>query len=318
MTNWQIFKDMNTAWTTNVYAQERNILTLSAFSAGSVIVELVTTTPAGFSAKYSIPASGILSIDLSDLVRIATTGGFTVTECDANGDALSAAVLLSWNTIGKISPLSAIIPPFDMEETNDVRICPPYMILSGADFVAELLCEFRAESQWTIDEIDSEGEPTGGTAQMPSLPIDPGTVFFNLYKTNSPIYARTIKPTECGRRYALVEWVSYTGATRRHVFEIVGVTTETTEEVNVETLTNEYDIRKNRRDGFTLRLENLTAYDVWYYSDLITSSDVKISVDGARWYAVQVTAKKQTIPNSDEGKLNVLKIPVNYRKYDTL
>ena len=88
--------------------------------------------------------------------------------------------------------------------------------------------------------------------------------------------------------------------------------------LQIDTINNEYDERKGRRDGFTLKLEGLSRYDMWYYGDILTSSKVRVSFDGTTWRQVQVTGKAIKLPMSDEGALNVLEIPVNYRHYDTL
>lgn len=52
---------------------------------------------------------------------------------------------------------------------------------------------------------------------------------------------------------------------------------------------------KSRKKEITLKLDDLTAYDLWYYSDLLTSSNVFAYVDG-EWQRIQVITKSINIP----------------------
>jgi hypothetical protein len=102
------------------------------------------------------------------------------------------------------------------------------------------------------------------------------------------------------------------------VFEVVKLTEEAINEVELGMMNNEYDVRKGKRISFALRLEDLTAYDYWYYSDLISSSNVKVALRGTDYKLVQVTEKKSVIPESNECGLFTLEIPINFVRYDTV
>jgi hypothetical protein len=169
---------------------------------------------------------------------------------------------------------------------------------------------------------------TGRVVMLPSentlnfarqIAIEPAATAIELWHLTDVSYEHiNLRELECGHVYAAVEWTSFSGVTRRHTFEVVKQTSEPINEVQIETINNEYDERKGRRDGFTLKLEGLSRYDMWYYGDILTSSKVRVSLDGTTWRQVQVTGKAIELPTSDEGALNVLEIPVNYRHYDTL
>lgn len=319
---------MTVNWITNVYTQERSILTCSNFNTNATAVGISVTTPSslGISAKWVIPTSRVLQADLSDLVRMADSGTAILYEMNINGGTISTESI-SWSKAGRIRPGAAIIPPNSFDEspavsTNDIGITAPSVMLRS--FNNNVLIQFEMADTGGGYQFSTGRllfKPYGGTlvpfTREVAVPNNADIIeFWHLDETMQ--YSQTLKDLECEKTYALVEWISYTGKTRRHVFEVVKSTTEYTESVDIETITNQYDQRKNRRDSFTLRLEGLTRYDLWYYSDLITSSQVKVSLDGTYWYQVEVTAKKQTIPETDAGKLNVLEIPINYRKYDTL
>lgn len=320
---------MTVNWTTNVYTQERSILTCSNFDPATVAVGLTVVAPAslGITAKWMKPSSGALQADLSDLVRLTPNGGAAaIYEMDASGNQIGSAENINWTIEGRIRPGAAIIPPNRFDEssgsnTNDIGITAPSVMLRS--FKNNVLIQFEmADTGGGYQFITGHLLFKPGGTLVPftrevAVPNNANIIEF-WHTDETMLYSQTLKDLDCEKTYALVEWISYTGKTRRHVFEVVKSTTEYTESVDIETITNQYDKRKNRRDSFTLRLDGLTRYDLWYYSDLITSSQVKVSLDGTNWYQVDVTAEKQTIPETDAGKLNVLEIPINYRKYDTL
>ena len=128
-----------------------------------------------------------------------------------------------------------------------------------------------------------------------------------------------IVPRRCGVLYAAVEWVSATGHTRRAAWEVREHKQQTGDTVAIATVTNDFDIRKGREDGLTLRLDSLTAFDVWYYGDIVSSSSVRVSLDGGQtWQAVKVESKDVAIPDGDGGELQELKIQVTYAEYDAV
>lgn len=321
---------MTINWNTNVYAQERSILTLSDYDANTATIEVVSTNPSGISAKYVIPIGrAALKIDLSDLVRIAasrgSTGGtFTVKELDSGGSELHSYGK-TYTISGRINPRAYFraLPPDDMADTFELAISAPSVMYkrlgNNADQIKFELADGGSGYLFATGRVKFPpltDEPIN-FAQAIEVPSGADSVEF--WHLNDAMYYRyPLKELECGKRYAEVEWVSFTGQTRRHVFEVVKLTEETTNEVSLETLTNEYDVRKDRRVSFSLRLEGLTAYDYWYYSDLVTSSSVKVSLSGTNYRQVQVTAKKSTTPETSAGKPLTLEIPINYVIYDTL
>lgn len=130
------------------------------------------------------------------------------------------------------------------------------------------------------------------------------------------LHSAPVKPLDCERRYAAVRWVSATGVVRVHTFEVRDLTQTADETVSLETADGTYSQLRNRRDSFNLCIDNLNAYDYWYYADIINSQSVKVSFDGDNWRNVAVTTKSATIPNANSGKLSNLEINVNWREYD--
>ena len=320
---------MTIDWNTNVYAQERSILTLSDYDANTATIEVVSTNPSGISAKYVIPIGrAALKIDLSDLVRIvvsrgSTGGTFTVKELDSGGNELHSYGK-TYTISGRINPRAYFraLPPDDMADTFAFAISAPSVMYkqlnSAADPIRFELADGGSGYEWTTGGIQFPPLAEEPIEFARAIEVPSGADSVEFLHLEDMLFRYPLKELECGKRYAEVEWVSFTGQTRRHVFEVVKLTEETTNEVSLETLTNEYDVRKDRRVSFSLRLEGLTAYDYWYYSDLVTSSSVKVSLSGTNYRQVQVTAKKSTTPETSAGKPLNLEIPINYARYDTL
>lgn len=321
---------MTIQWNTDVYTQERSILTLSDYDANTYAIELVSTNPYMILAKYVIPISrAALKIDLSDLVRVAESGGstggsFNIIELDSDGKELHSYGK-TYTISGRINPRAYFraLPQDDMAETFELAISAPsvmYKRLDGrADPIRFELANGGGGYQFSTGRVKFPPLADEPIEFARAIEIPNGAASVEFWHLNDLMYYRyPLKELECGKRYAEVEWVSFTGQTRRHVFEVVKLTEETTNEVSLEMVTNEYDVRKDRRVSFSLRLEGLTAYDYWYYSDLVTSSSVKVSLSGTNYRQVQVTAKKSTIPETSAGKPLTLEIPINYVRYDTL
>lgn len=319
---------MTIQWNTGVYTQERSILTLSNFNPTTVAVGLTVVTPGslGITAKWIKPSNGALQVDLSDLVRLTPNGGAAaIYEMDESGNQIGSAENITWTIAGRINPRAYFraLPTDDMADTFELAISAPSVMYKRLDNNADPI-------KFELADGDSGYQFVTGRVKFPPLTDEPinfassievpsGADSVEFWHLNDAMHYRyPLKELECEKRYAEVEWVSFTGQTRRHVFEVVKLTEETTNEVSLETLTNEYDVRKDRRVSFSLRLEGLTAYDYWYYSDLVTSSSVKVSLSGTNYRQVQVTAKNSTTPETSAGKPLDLEIPINYVRYDTL
>lgn len=321
---------MTIQWNTNVYTQERSILTLSDYDANTAAIELVSRNPYMISAKYVIPISReSLKIDLSDLVRVAESmgsngGAFNIIELNSAEEVLNTYGK-TYTIYGRINPMDYFkaLPPDDMADTFELAISAPSVMYkrlnNNADPIRFELANGGGGYQFSTGRIKFPPLAEEPIEFARAIEVPSGADSVEFWHLNDIMYYRyPLKELECGKRYAEVEWVSFTGRTRRHVFEVVKLTEETTNEVSLEMVTNEYDVRKDRRVSFSLRLDGLTAYDYWYYSDLVTSSSVKVSLSGTNYRQVQVTAKKSTIPETSAGKPLTLEIPINYVRYDTL
>lgn len=298
---------MTANWNTDIWKQQRNVLTLSNFSAGTEYVELSVSGHTELTAKYVVPTSGVLQIDLSDLVRMYESGTFTVTERvgSSSGQSLSR----TWSAVGLISPRKIQIPDTDVKARGCLVSPPSRMYHAGLD----IWCETYFTNSYQIWQLSGAAIFQENGRRIACI----GN--FSMTDAASTKVCRVEEMSSDCREMVNVQWRSFTGATRRHAFEVIKETIETADAVQLQTMTDGYEEMKGRRDGFAIRIDGLDRYDMWYYGDIVTSGDVQVSFDnGTTWERVQVTTKNIELPNSDDGAFGVLEIAVNYKHYDTL
>lgn len=120
-------------------------------------------------------------------------------------------------------------------------------------------------------------------------------------------------------RACVVRWISRYGVQKQFVWYYKDLRINVSEVVSIATIDGTYDERKGYVQGLTLFMDELNAYDYWYYSDIITSSKVEICMDGSSlWRVVQVDAKSIQIPNNDMGKPKDLEVQINLQGYDAI
>lgn len=122
----------------------------------------------------------------------------------------------------------------------------------------------------------------------------------------------------CRRNYAAVEWQSRSGVTKRHTWEVRNIKDTTYNAVELQTRFNGYRENKGYEEAIVLHLDGLTRYDYWYYSDIITSSDVRVAInevdaDFGEDTRVQVLTKSAEQPNANG--LYELNIEIKYKRY---
>lgn len=137
------------------------------------------------------------------------------------------------------------------------------------------------------------------------------------------------------RTYAYIAWLPRSGygikakpfeeCLKMHTWEVHGLNTSVINEYSTEG-TDEYSAYKGFEDGFSLVIDGLGAYDIWYYSDIITSSFVYLIAvddkpyttggDAAQWPRLEVIEKNITIPNGHaDGKIEV---KCKFKHYDAI
>lgn len=238
-------------------------------------------------ASYAIGASGSISFN---------TGEFTPTEridFEIKGDLSPASMIIPNN--GKISEYAPIIAPVCYFQ--GLWGLSTQFVLNTSPSVSSVL-QF-------IEYVD--GSPITSTFQPDTLQavvIAGNRLVFRVREGIRTLATQSIniREPQCGRCYAMVQWVSACGIIKRHTFEVRDVELSVSDSVSLQNNFGGFREAKGTRKGLRLHLPQLTAYDYWYYSDIVTSSDVRVAVsefdaDFGEDTRVKVTTNSVTIPN---------------------
>lgn len=252
---------------------------------------------------YYLGNTGEVCIDLTDYVRTYPS----VSSIYLMEDGLSACTL-SVSVKGLINPANVIIPYHPLKAYGAVIVPPTKMICALDQSIIECAELYTTSGTWSV---------TGYAAKSIS-----GRSIGNIdgaFTLSDGTHSRKYVPRKrhCDAEYAFVKWISFTGIERIHIFEVVKTKTEAADAFSLMPIDNEYIEIKGRKDGLTLRLDGLCAYDLWYYSDVITSSNVQVSMNGTSWDRVQVTTKSVTQPDGEGGN-GKLEIAINWKRYDAV
>lgn len=136
-----------------------------------------------------------------------------------------------------------------------------------------------------------------------------------------------LRPRVCDEELVQVMWTSRTGGYKRVLMQRCKATVSQVDRVSLAEVTwfsgigqptDFYRGFAGEEEVFTLRLEHLTAYDVWWYSDLLTSDYVTVaddSLSSPTAATVEVLTKSITIPDGSV-KDTTFEIKVKYRTGD--
>lgn len=203
-----------------------------------------------------------------------------------------------------------VIPRFNVLVDSGLRMLPPNYILDNIFGVSNKF-EMYTEIYLYIDTVDETFEFDGGFATFDAIGG------FSLYGDFRGFVIYKTKPLLCNRQYALVQWQSRFGNIKRATWEVADVKHSATDVVELVNIYGGWKSRKGIEVSVVLRLRDLTPYDYWYYSDIITSNDVRVALneidkDLDDSTIVDVVTKSATIPNSGT---KTLEVEIKYRKY---
>lgn len=309
-----------TATAVNAWSQERLIIELKGAFAGTV--KMWTTLHGSSSApiaEYTGAATDgvnlLVRVDLTDYVRTYGSSVFAAYfSYVISGTTYTKNIYIT--TRGRINPQGVIIPNQRIASAGALITLPTRLYIPDYDQTLLDLIEgeFYATNpnDWSINMHASFaigkrfiGQFTGDTV-----------VLTNSNAGVSATYTPIVVP--CDVEYVFVRWVSFTGITRCHIIPARKATISTADAFSLLPIDNEFVNIKGREDGFTLAMDGLNQYDLWYYADIITSSKVEVSIDnGTTWDRVEITDKSITLPDGErtDGKLE---IQVNWKRYDAV
>jgi hypothetical protein len=136
-----------------------------------------------------------------------------------------------------------------------------------------------------------------------------------------------LRPRVCDEELAHIQWTSRTGGYKRVLMQRCKASVSQVDRVSLVDSVwfggsglpiDYYRGFAGEEEEFVLRLEHLTAYDVWWYSDLLTSDSVVVADDSFNSptaKTVEVTTKSITIP---DGSVNdtTFEVKVKYKSSD--
>lgn len=316
-----------------VWRQQRSVLGGTLANSTHAIVGVGTLT-----FKHLPDSNGTYKIDITDIVRVFGNGA-VVTVTYYNGDTQLQQETYTLNVAGNIDPEKQVIPYnkaiaelcdlYD-DETRGVILPPSYILetFTGTSmfetFDPQLLGEESTEFHTESTETAGQRPYTNPIAYG----LRPGEELRIFNSDDVVLWSTRVRGRECNKRYAFVQWIGRTGIMKRATWEVVNVTDEQDDAQEMMTLQNEYDVRMGLVQKMTLRLENLNAYDYWYYSDVLTSSDVRVMLDTDVWDGIKheilpsgrvaVTTKSIKQRNGNGGLFGTLNVEIKYRRYDRI
>lgn len=321
---------MTTNWSAAVYSQERKVVKITNFNANTASVRLVLSSPINVTSNYLVPTSRELRIDVTDIVRLAETGQFYLYGQDTIGNTVSGVRLTcKWITKGLINPDTDIRPMSELLEMwtekadsqgvdVSVSVAPPSRILENTGL--PIIIEMHGTQDIAVFPVGSTSQNMFDalTSQI-TIPYDMNDWFVgNDYERITYGVYGTTERNGCNKACA-VRWISRYGVQKQFVWYYKDMRVNVSEVVSIATIDGTYDERKGYVQGLTLFLDELNAYDYWYYSDIITSSKVEIFIPGSSlWRVVQVDTKNVQIPNNDIGKPKDLEVQINLQAYDAI
>lgn len=301
-----------------VWTMQKNVLRVSVAGASASVRVSVEIDDADY-VEYVTDNSGHVLVDLSDVVR-SKTQGETISVLI---EYLSDSVGISANVLGFINPSEMIIPQSTSNtELSEVAvIAPPHKWLQPLFGLSDSVEFYITPQAQSAEFLYSRGalfnviEPLAEGLQV--LQISTDAIGMSL-RDLGQVQRYTRSSLLCGRTYAAVEWLSRAGMIKRHTLEVLRVTYSTDGVTEFQSALG-FDVTKGQAVGFTLRLQGLTRYDYWYYSDIITSNDVRVAVaeidaDFGDETRVQVVTSKAVVP--DSAGVYDLEIEVKYKRYD--
>ena len=305
-----------------IWTEQANVLRVRI--SGASESKTVRLTVGDLVVDYATDNSGHVLIDLTDIVRGKVAGESVSIQVSCDSDSVS----VSANVMGLIDPLEMIIPPCTRyEELQDVIVITPprkwYVPLFGLNDRVETFLNPSAVAYTAglhyMQGIIQHTEQIAVGSGFVELPADGVGVYLQVDSASTSFTTKYKRENlQCGRRYAAVEWISRAGVTKRHTWEIVKVSDNVIGSTEYQSALG-YDVRKGQEVGLTLRMSGLTRYDYWYYSDIITSNDVRVAVserdaDFGDETRVNVVTKKVVQP--DASGTYTLDVEIKYKRYD--
>lgn len=307
----------------NIFLAERQLVCLEYAGEQDPYIGVDSDTPL---ATYSRDTNNRVIIDLTEWLRMqhaAEESPEIGVFCPADDD-----IFYLFGSIANYylcDPFRMIIPPTDLRDEGAL-IVPPSRALSceigGLNF---LWWDNRGGWQWRIRGTDHDTE----WAELHNgevIDASEGRVeIFDGYVSHGIRRRVECERLPCGVRWAYLKWASIVGPYKWAVFKISEQKISSDGDYSLLMQDNSYNEVKGREDSLTLMIDKLDTYDIWYYSDILTSSDVRLlTADdiysapfGTNGGKVEVTTNNVTAPSGDKAN-GKIEFEIKVKRYDAI
>lgn len=309
-----------------VYALHSYYITLIALDAQGVAVTLDSVAD-GYNYCY---------FDVSAIARTYEAGRqFVIKSVSGNGSGNEVKNILI-PVSGDVNPATFAPHPLPIYGSDIAAIAMPSMMYRdlGNRYPQPVFECYGAiiGGRYGYECIGSGG--LIGTARQfeRTNPVEYGTEYLSAQYPQPQLV--TLRPIECGKHYVIVRWRAKSGVYKCSVWELRNCQDTVTETVSIATIgrpayvanTHPVDERKGYETHAVLYLDRLTDYDAWYYSDIVTSDDVrvyaskcaKVGVYDDTEIRVSVVTNSVEVPNGNAEAPYALSVEIVLNIYDSL
>lgn len=293
------------------YLYERNVLIFT--STRSVVTIKVGSETI---AKYSNITNRQMLCDLTGYVIANPNPSEAVVVSDG-----TSSVTITWASSGLlVNPAKLQRPKYPfakyftdtatgkLYDGNGLIIFAPTSTYQGDTFLA-----YCADASVEFSTIGDGWNTADSTVYDTELTTD---TYIAIGKIDSKtVYEMPLRTRNCELQYMRVRWECglKKNLYKNHTFEVYRNERAVTTSEQIYNYIDDGLALQSRAwaDTITLRLDNLTAYDLWYYSDLLLSQHVYAEINGT-YQRVQVVTKSITIPtNSTKREELLIEITTN-------
>lgn len=177
------------------------------------------------------------------------------------------------SSIPIVSPFMQMFPPTVMYMQRYSGVNAPDQLMSGVVVESTMYEDYAGKWAWGLNGNYTPISEQGDRSAEVLVNSSADTLKFESVTANYEWTFKVLDFSQC-QDAVVIRWVSMTGAIRQHWFPVVGYVNDTDKSMSLLSVGDGYNVRKNPTLALRCRITGLTAYDCWYYQDLLQASDV--------------------------------------------
>lgn len=258
-------------------------------------------------AIYNNVANKEILIDLTEYVIANPNPTSAITLYDGT------TATITWQSSGKLfNPNKVQRPSYPLAQfftKNNARVNFPNIIFAPSSvFSGDHFLTWSPEENLDFSLASSGGNTIDKNIYIVETLEEDNSISIGIIDSKAQYNMQMRQQKDC-IQYIDIKWecLFQKNAYKKHKFELY----EQSESVDVsQELYNYKDgglalTEKSRKKEITLKLDDLNTYDLWYYSDLLISSNVFALIDGG-WQRIQVITKNINIPFNSVKRLELM------------